>query len=593
MDFRVAALVALLVAMTAASVSVPLGRSGSVTAAEDSPQPTPLTPLPTTARGRTLLFWDDHDVLYRSGTRRVAVQPSRRSERPLVAQSKPWEVAIGWTSIYRDPKSGRYQLWYQAYAGRRAGDKRLECVVCYAESDDGIEFRKPELDLFPFKEHARTNIVLIGNGGYGDRYCNSVLVEPHEPDAARRYKMAYYDWAVEGEREYPGLCLAFSPDGVHWTKHDKGPLYKTAYGARGVQPPLSDEDGYRETPGKDKRPRKTWFYPLTMADAVDLMYDPRRAEYVIYGKMWMDAPDGGAAWKHGLGRTASKSLFDWSPPQFILAPDDRDPLEVEFHTSPVFYHGERYVCLNQLFQRKLKGAIDIELMTSVDGLSWERNFRDQPFLARSKPGLFDSRSIFTNSTPVMLDDEMRFYYGAYNQSPLGGVKSALGERSGVGMVSLPRDRFAGLRPVARSEQPTLKKPLDHIGQVTLKPLDLTDCRRILLNAAADGPSDEAERRAEEQKSDSQNSNAQYADKRSGGERLGGERPGGGTVRVELLTETGRRVTGFTADDALPLEGDSLRHECRWQNRTLADLPPGRYLVRLHLQAATIYAISFR
>ncbi|HND52089.1 MAG TPA: hypothetical protein PLV92_06825, partial [Pirellulaceae bacterium] len=269
-----------------------------------------------------------------------------------------------------------------------------------------------------------------------------------------------------------------------------------------------------------------------------------------------------------------------------------------FHTSPVFYHGERYVCLNQLFQRKLKGAIDIELMTSVDGLSWERNFRDQPFLARSKPGLFDSRSIFTNSTPVMLADEMRFYYGAYNQSPLGGVKSALGERSGVGMVSLPRDRFAGLRPVARSEQPTLKKPLEQIGQVTLKPLDLTGCQRILLNAAAYGPSDEAERDAEEQKSDSQksivpNSNAQNADKRSDGERLGGDRPGGGAVRVELLTETGRRVTGFTADDALPLYGDSLRHEVRWQNRTLADLPPGRYLVRLHLQAATVYAISFR
>src|SRR5262249_46023046 len=206
--------------------------------------------------GRTLLFWDDHDVLYRSGTERVLHPAKRHSDRPVIAQTLPWEVAIGWTSVYRDPKTGKYQLWYQAYAGKRAGDKRLECVVCYAESDDGLNFTKPDLDLFPFKDHAKTNIVLIGNGGYGDRYCNSVLVDPVEcePDPARRYKMAYYDWVTTGGREYPGLCVAFSPDGIHWTKHShpEGPLYRTSYGARGIQPPFADEDPYRETPVKDK-----------------------------------------------------------------------------------------------------------------------------------------------------------------------------------------------------------------------------------------------------------------------------------------------------------------------------------------------------
>jgi hypothetical protein len=72
----------------------------------------------------------------------------------------------------------------QAYAGKRAGDKKRECVVCYAESDDGLTFSKPDFDLFPFKEHAKTNIVLIGTSGYGDRYCNSVLVDPAEKEPA-------------------------------------------------------------------------------------------------------------------------------------------------------------------------------------------------------------------------------------------------------------------------------------------------------------------------------------------------------------------------------------------------------------------------
>lgn len=504
-------------------------------------------------RGQTLMFIDDHDVLYRSGTTRILNPAKRRSEKAVISQTKPWEVAIGWTSVYRDPETGKYQLWYQAYAGKRAGDKRLECVVCYAESVDGIQFTKPDLNLFPFKDQQATNIVLIGNGGYGDRYCNSVLVEPDEREPGRRYKMAYYDWVKDGDREYPGLCAAFSPDGIHWTKHPKGPLYRTSYGARGILPPYADEDGYRETPVKDKPLRKTWFYPLVMADAVDVFFDPPRAEYVIYAKMWMDSPSGGAAWKHGMGRIASKDFLSWTRPEFILAPDDKDSADAEFHTSPVFYYNRRYVCLNQIFYRKLKGAIDIELMTSKDGIVWDRHFRERQFLGRSEAGQFDSRSLFTNSTPVILDDEIRFYYGAYNQSPVGGVKSAPGERSGVGFASIPRDRFAGIRPVAKSDQPTLRTPLENIGQVTLKPVDLAGCREITVNADA----------------------------------------AGGSVRIELLNEEGYRVRGFSSDDALPLQGDSLRHKVAWKDQTIDMLPAGRYILRIHLENATLFAVSFK
>jgi hypothetical protein len=113
-------------------------------------------PKSAPARGRTMMFVDDHDILYRSGTLRVMNPARRHSDTALISQTRPWEVAIGWVSVYRDPETGRYQLWYQAYAGRRAGDKRLECVVCYAESDDGITFTKPDLDLFPFKDHPKS-----------------------------------------------------------------------------------------------------------------------------------------------------------------------------------------------------------------------------------------------------------------------------------------------------------------------------------------------------------------------------------------------------------------------------------------------------
>jgi hypothetical protein len=105
---------------------------------------------------QTWLFVDDYHVLYRSGTRRVLSLPQRHAANPVVVPSEPWEVVIGWTSIYRDRDSGRYQLWYQAFVGDRAADRRYGCVVCYAESEDGVHFVKPELDLFPLRiESAR------------------------------------------------------------------------------------------------------------------------------------------------------------------------------------------------------------------------------------------------------------------------------------------------------------------------------------------------------------------------------------------------------------------------------------------------------
>jgi hypothetical protein len=506
----------------------------------------------TGGEAQVVLLADDHDVLYRSGTRRV-LHPAARHSKPVIAEEKPWEIAIGWSSIYRNPQSGKYQLWYQAYSGKQARDKKNECVVCYAESDDGITFRKPELDLFPYNDIRKTNIVLVGNGGQGDRYGAAVLVEPHEKDPARRYKMAYYDWSYEEGREWAGLHLAFSPDGIHWTKHPDGPLFRTSYGGRGLQPPLAGEVPYQEAMYKGSL-RKTYPIPLSMSDAVDLMVDPRLKKYVIYGKMWLQGPDGGLAWKHGMGRTESTDLLHWSRPQVVLAPDDQDPPDLEFHTSPVFYYGGIYWSLNQILDRRAGGTMDIELMTSRDGLSWQRSFRGQQFLPHGSRQEFDGGSIFTNATPVVLDEEIRFYYGAYGQGAVGGGSQIAGnqQQSGVGMASIPRDRFAGITTVERSAQPTLKRPLEHIGQVTLKARDLAEVRSISVNADASD----------------------------------------GDIRLELLDADGYRLPGFTRDDSAILTGDSLHHAAKWSGADLATLPAGKYSLRLHLHKATVFGVTF-
>src|SRR3954466_15079796 len=76
---------------------------------------------------RTILFADDEDVLYRPGTLKRVVE-FQRSDDPVITPDKPWEGMIGWTSAYRDPQTGKFQIWYQAYQEKRNEDKTLRCV---------------------------------------------------------------------------------------------------------------------------------------------------------------------------------------------------------------------------------------------------------------------------------------------------------------------------------------------------------------------------------------------------------------------------------------------------------------------------------
>ena len=78
--------------------------------------------------------------------------------------------------------------------------------------------------------------------------------------------MAYTDFAMDEGKEYPGLNVAFSADGIRWAKHPKSPLHRTSYGDFETPLPFSDEVG-----------RRWWDEPLTMADAIDVFYDPVRS----------------------------------------------------------------------------------------------------------------------------------------------------------------------------------------------------------------------------------------------------------------------------------------------------------------------------
>lgn len=503
-----------------------LKAAGLAAALPGGPSAAPAAQPPAVSRG-TVLLVDDHHVLCRPGTRRV-LQPLRRHPaNPLIAgRDKPWEVAVAWSSVYRDPATGRYQLWYQAFAGPAARERTHRCTVCYAESADGIAWHKPALGLHRFNDVRDTNIVLLANGGTSDRYGVSVVVDPRDPDPARRYKMAYFDFVTDRGREYPGMCVAFSPDGVRWTKHPAGPVLRAGYGRPGEETPFRDDPG------------RPWAVPLSISDAVDAFYDPRLGAFAAYGKCWIDGPDGRMYWKHAACRTQSTDFVRWDPPRLVLAPDEHDRPHVEFHTTPVFYHAGVYFAAPQILNRAERGGVmDVELAISRDGVDFRRPFRKPFWLPRADRDRFDGGSLFTNSSPVMLPDEMRFYYGGYSEGATGSDDTKLD--SGIGLATLPRDRFVAVEPVA------------DLGQVTLKPIDLAGRTMVTLNADATG----------------------------------------GSIVAELLDAGGYRVRGFTRETAVPFTGDALRHALRWRDGGVRYLPPGTYMLRLLLNRAKVFAVD--
>ncbi|HJN16065.1 MAG TPA: hypothetical protein QGH10_11260 [Armatimonadota bacterium] len=469
---------------------------------------------------RTVLLVDDHHVLYRPGTKRVLHPLTRHAGNPMIPRDRPWEGTIAYCSVHRDVETGQYQLWYQAWPG----------CLCYATSEDGVHWVKPSMGLVEYDGSTDNNIVL--RIGYGA----GVLFDPRDPDPERRYKLAYW--------EHNGTSIAFSPDGVHWSKHPGNPVID---GSRGdyIQPPLADDAriGTYEFVGP----------PLSTSDVTDPIWDPIRECYAIYAKTWLDGPDGTMHWKRAVVRTDSDDFTHWTKPQLIMAPDEFDDpagdssLErnaggggtgrQQLHSGPAFVYNGMYFCMLQVMDAEVTGNMPTELALSRDGYDWDRPFRDTMFLPPlDDKTMFDASLIWSNATPVFLEDEFRFYYGAYGH-PWNSEDPK--QISGVGLATMPRDRFAGVRPTERS------------GQITLRGIDLGGIDALSINADASQ----------------------------------------GSVRVEALNADGYRMPGFTKDDAIPIEGDDLRHAAAWEESSLSELPGGTYRLRLHLDNAEVFALT--
>ena len=145
----------------------------------------------------------------------VALTLHRPTPKEVVlVHDRPWEgnVCFYHTVLY---DNGKYQMYYRGAHYDDIGDRSIGSqVVCYAESDDGISWNKPDLGLFSFDGDTNNNIIWDVEPE-SHNFSPFIDANPNCP-SEQRYK------ALGGGRKR--LHAFQSSDGIHWSLIQKDPV---------------------------------------------------------------------------------------------------------------------------------------------------------------------------------------------------------------------------------------------------------------------------------------------------------------------------------------------------------------------------------
>ncbi|MFC1525728.1 hypothetical protein ACFL6X_02835 [Candidatus Latescibacterota bacterium] len=354
------------------------------------------------------LLLDDALLARRDNVRRRVV-PAVKTGHPVLEADRPWENGVAlFGTVLRD--GDRCRMWYLG-GGH----------VCYAESDDGMTWEKPELDVVKLAGK-RTNVV-IERGGFGHHYeIFGAVKDEADPDPARRYKMGYLsiDRDYRGPHEDPfhrgsrrGLGTAVSPDGYRWTMESE-------FASHGI------------------------------CDISRFYQHPDTGRFVLYGRTKLtEDRDRWRSWGWGRAvvRMESDDFRTWSDPEFVLGADEDDPEGSEIYSMPAFAYNGLHIGMVQMFYGLPdQGNLEIQLATSRDGLTFQRLEDRSAFLPEGEVGSWDRYNIALGCLPpVSVAEEWWFFYSGrtYRHGPYDGADT--GPSSGrMGLAMADRGRLAAL-----------------------------------------------------------------------------------------------------------------------------------------------------
>jgi len=337
------------------------------------------------------LFFDYSEIESIEGFRRVLQQPAKHPANPLFVADQPWENGNMqlYGSVVKTPGKP-FQLWYNVI------HEPWSMYLAYAESEDGINWRKPLFDIFEF-EGARTNIVFAA--------------EPHGPAIIHDNADPREDWKYKmmcGAAPSRAICAFRSPDGIHWTQVRRYPVIST-----NPDCPMA----------------------------------------------FFRAPDGRYAAFHRLAgsgrrvfRSESWDFLYWSgEPRMIMEPDAGDPTQVQFYGMGATAYGSYEIGTLWMYHTdpsdtgggKMCGYQEAELTYARGGYAWHRAAQGTPFIPHGAMGSWEQGNLQCASAPVFLEDEIRYYYMGTTQFHQRHWELEP-QTAGLGFASIKPDRFVAL-----------------------------------------------------------------------------------------------------------------------------------------------------
>ena len=512
----------------------------------------------------TQYFFDDIIIEQIQDITKVVHSPVKEPG-PIVKKDRPWEhvpyfTQVGW-AVIRDSSDGKFKCWYEDWdidpknwgISKKGTWNLTFSRLCYAHSDDGLNWEKPALEYHKEKGQ-KTNIVHGGSSLKRTQVFN-LFEDPLEKDPKKRLKMFFvrsypgeYDMqnvrpedVVQLMEEYGAeeLCIAYSSDGIRWELLEETP----EYGMRGEKLIEHGNITVDEETG-------TYRMITRHAGMGRISYDDRRPRTDSFLSP-IFPQDVGRMNKRRIFQAVSKDLIHWSSSQCILSPDEDDNLDDSYYGMTHFRMGELYVgFLNVLHE--VSNTMEVRLAYSRDGWHWYQVNQRRPWLTISADS-WDRYMVNSSSIPIPIGNEFFIYYGGASNHHdwwISGLQEKLQVSEAnsldevnyaLGLARLRLDGFVSVDAGPVREGILITRVLR------------TDGHKLVLNARCDS---------------------------------------GGSVEVEVTDSQDRILEGYSRKDCDVFRGDDTEITISWKNNPLIK-HPGSLRLRFFMRKASLYSFKFQ
>jgi prolyl oligopeptidase family protein len=400
------------------------------------------TPAPVARPGTDILFLDMLDVGRSLWTEQVMQTAHKHPDNPLLRPSGDSDTldshrVFNGGVVLQD--EGLFKAWYTSmnpvgdwFADGGMAWKKMT-HLCYATSTDGIQWEKPDLGLYEFKGNTRNNgLDLAASLSSEVRNYHGPIRAMLNPDQSRP------------SHKYLSVPPGFvSGDGLRWRP----------------QPATFSCPG----------PKPKW------VDFHSVIYDvqaPPSRRWKAYGCMCPNEPPVRRTICYAY--SADGQTWIQHPENPIFQPETSSSWD-KVHDVGVCKYKGHYV---MIYQAGDGYDQHLELAVSRDGEHFVRVHDGQSIIAQGQGDGFD-RGLFLPTRPLVLENEIRLYYGAANyrapdDPPFEFERWKMCQLQ-MGLATLPTDGWTYIR----------NTPGKHVGYITTLPMKVEDLKGCVLTVNAE------------------------------------------------------------------------------------------------------------